>query len=56
MKTPFTGGCAYGAFRYECTAEPLAMFQCHCSDAQPWDHMDPALPKFKKYQTEETNR
>jgi hypothetical protein len=140
MKIPFTGGCACGAIRYECTAEPLAMFQCHCrdcqrasggacnyvtivpansfrftrgsprshftasaaighhkrgfcaecgsrltggenpegtsgivginadslddpgefrpsfhiftSDAQPWDYMDPALPKFKEYQTE----
>jgi len=144
MKIPFTGGCACGAIRYECTAEPLAMLQCHCrdcqratggacsyvvivpaesfkftrglpcyhfttsaavgqhkrgfcaecgsrltgvenregttgfvgitaaslddpswfrsqfdtftSDAQPWDYMNPALPKFKEYQTEETNR
>jgi hypothetical protein len=21
------------------------------ADAQPWDHMDPTLPKFEKYQT-----
>jgi len=34
MKLPFTGGCACGAIRYECTAEPLAMFQCHCRDCQ----------------------
>jgi len=34
MKTPFTGGCACGAVRYECTAEPVAMFCCHCRDCQ----------------------
>jgi len=34
MKIPFTGGCACGAIRYECTAEPLAMGQCHCRDCQ----------------------
>lgn len=34
MKTPFTGGCACGAVRYEGAAEPLAMFQCHCRDCQ----------------------
>jgi hypothetical protein len=34
MKTPFTGGCACGAIRYECTAEPLSMFKCHCKDCQ----------------------
>ncbi|HVQ20992.1 MAG TPA: GFA family protein [Terrimicrobiaceae bacterium] len=34
MKIPFTGGCACGAIRYECTAEPLEMFQCHCRDCQ----------------------
>jgi len=34
MKLPFTGGCACGAIRYECTAEPLEMFQCHCRDCQ----------------------
>jgi hypothetical protein len=22
------------------------------ADAQPWDYMDPALPKFEKYKTE----
>ena len=29
-----TGGCACGAIRYECTAEPVAMFCCHCRDCQ----------------------
>ena len=134
MKIPFTGGCVCGAIRYECSAEPIMTFKCHCrdcqrvtgggfvagllvpasafgltkgqlryhftpslaggrhkrgfcancgcrlfggitdqgygilasslddpslfkpqmhiwtSDAQPWDHMDPKLPKFEKYQ------
>ncbi len=31
---PFTGGCACGAIRYECTAEPIMMFKCHCRDCQ----------------------
>jgi hypothetical protein len=34
MKIPFTGGCACGAIRYECTAEPIMMFKCHCRDCQ----------------------
>ena len=34
MNLPITGGCACGAIRYECTAKPLAMFQCHCRDCQ----------------------
>ena len=34
MKTPFSGGCACGAVRYECNAEPIDMFQCHCRDCQ----------------------
>lgn len=33
-KLPFTGGCVCGAIRYECTAEPLMMFKCHCRDCQ----------------------
>ena len=33
-KIPFTGGCACGAIRSDCGAEPLAMFQCHCRDCQ----------------------
>lgn len=34
MKTPFAGGCACSAIRYESTAEPIAMFKCHCRDCQ----------------------
>ena len=34
IKIPFTGGCACGAIRYECNAEPAVMFQCHCRDCQ----------------------
>lgn len=32
--TPFTGGCACGAIRYESTAEPVFMLHCHCRDCQ----------------------
>ena len=34
LATPFSGGCACGAIRYECTAEPVLMFHCHCRDCQ----------------------
>jgi hypothetical protein len=34
MPMPFSGGCACGAVRYECFAEPLAMLNCHCRDCQ----------------------
>jgi hypothetical protein len=34
MKIPFTGGCSCGAIRYECAAEPIMMFKCHCRDCQ----------------------
>src|SRR6266540_3929418 len=34
MKIPFTGGCACGAIRYECSAEPIMTFKCHCRDCQ----------------------
>jgi len=31
---PFKGGCICGAVRYECTAEPVAMLNCHCRTCQ----------------------
>lgn len=34
MKVPLHGGCACGAIRYECSAAPIAMFNCHCRDCQ----------------------
>jgi hypothetical protein len=34
MLIPFSGGCACGAIRYECAAEPLYMANCHCRDCQ----------------------
>jgi hypothetical protein len=34
MPTPFTGGCACGAIRYQCEAEPLLTLNCHCRDCQ----------------------
>jgi hypothetical protein len=34
LPTSFTGGCACGAIRYECTAEPVMMLHCHCRDCQ----------------------
>ncbi len=33
-KVPFTGGCFCGAIRYECHAEPVMTFRCHCRDCQ----------------------
>ena len=34
VSVPFGGGCACGAIRYQCTALPLFVFQCHCRDCQ----------------------
>jgi hypothetical protein len=34
MKLPFTGGCMCGEIRYECSAEPIMMGNCHCRDCQ----------------------
>lgn len=34
MPTPFSGGCVCRAVRYECTAEPLVAWKCHCRDCQ----------------------
>jgi hypothetical protein len=34
MPDGFSGGCACGAVRYECTAEPLFSLNCHCRDCQ----------------------
>jgi len=34
VTTPITGGCACGAIRYECTAEPVVSVHCQCRDCQ----------------------
>ena len=34
ISVPFTGGCACGAIRYECSCEPLLCWKCHCRDCQ----------------------
>jgi hypothetical protein len=34
MAKSFTGGCACGAVRYECFADPVYTFNCHCRDCQ----------------------
>lgn len=34
MPVPFSGGCSCGAIRYEVSAEPMAMFLCHCRSCQ----------------------
>jgi hypothetical protein len=34
MPVPFSGGCACGAIRYECSAEPLIALNCHCRSCQ----------------------
>ena len=34
MELPFSGGCACGAIRYECSAMPAFSWNCHCKDCQ----------------------
>jgi hypothetical protein len=34
MPIPFSGGCACGAIRYTCAAEPIIAWKCHCRDCQ----------------------
>ena len=34
MSDSFRGGCACGAIQYECTAEPVFSFNCHCRACQ----------------------
>jgi hypothetical protein len=34
IPVPFSGGCLCGAIRYECEAEPIQMFLCHCRNCQ----------------------
>jgi hypothetical protein len=34
MAKHFTGGCLCRAIRYQCSAEPVAMANCHCHDCQ----------------------
>ena len=36
MEAPsdFSGGCACGGVRYDCSSAPAAMVNCHCRDCQ----------------------
>ncbi len=34
VPSSFSGGCACGAVRYECSATPIVMLNCHCRDCQ----------------------
>jgi hypothetical protein len=33
---PLTGGCPCEAVRFECTAMPLLVYACHCTECQRW--------------------
>jgi hypothetical protein len=34
MTQKLSGGCACGALHYDCNADPVFMFNCHCRDCQ----------------------
>jgi hypothetical protein len=34
VRSIFSGGCACGAVRYDCSTSPIAMINCHCRDCQ----------------------
>lgn len=34
MPAPFSGGCACGAVRYRCAAEPYVSYLCHCTECR----------------------
>jgi Glutathione-dependent formaldehyde-activating enzyme len=34
MTQKLSGGCACGAIHYDCNANPVIMFNCHCRDCQ----------------------
>src|SRR5215475_2718039 len=34
ITVPFTGGCACGAIRYECSSAPVLVWKCHCRTCQ----------------------
>ena len=34
MARKISGGCACGAIRYECNADPVVTLNCHCRDCQ----------------------
>jgi hypothetical protein len=36
MSYSFTGGCACGSIRYECSGKPIVSFNCHCRACQQY--------------------